>query len=173
MRISIKMLYNIESFAIRSVESVSDELILINIELKTESVNFDSRPFHCRYDFGDFPPLDISFDSETGLLKEITLFVNKSCLRHDNHDGDIKIQSVTGYPCANIDFLEKNEFYYDEVCEMNIILKDSSLSVFHSDSANCKKVIVNETLSLLLDKAETVTGVVFKNLSSDNLDLLN
>ncbi len=171
MGIKIKKLYNIESFSARSFESVSDELILINLELKADSVYFDSRPFHYRYDFGDFPPLDISFDSETGLLKEITLFVSKSCLKHDNEAGDIKIHSVTGYPCASTDFLIKNEFYYDEICEMNIALKDSSLSVSQSGSASCKKVIVNENLSILLDESEVITGVVFNNLSNDNLNL--
>lgn len=172
MGISINKLYNFESFSDRSFESVSDELILINLELKADLVNFHSRPFHYRYDFGDFPPLDIAFDSETGLLKEITLFVSKSCLKHDNHAEDIEIYSVTGYPCASTDFLIKHEFYYDEICEMNIILKDSSLSVSQLGSASCKKVIVNENLSILLDESEVITGVMFNNLSSDNLNLL-
>lgn len=172
MGINIKKIYNIESFSAISFESVSDELILINLELKADSVNFDSRPFHYRYDFGDFPPLDISFDSETGLLKEITLFVCKAYLKHDNQAGDIMIHSIRGYPCASTDLLIKHEFYYDEICEMNIILKDRSLSVRQIGNPSCKKVIVNENLSILLDESEKITGVEFKNLSSDNLNLL-
>lgn len=171
MEIKVKKLYNIESFSTINFESVSDELILINLELKADSVNFDARPFHCRYDFGDFPPLDISFDSETGLLKEITLFVSKSCLKHDNEVGNVKTHNVTGYPCASTDFLIKNEFYYDEICEMDIALQESSISVSHLASASCKRVVVNENLSILLDESEVIIGVVIDNLSSDNLNL--
>jgi hypothetical protein len=173
MELIVKKLYDIQSFSTINVESVSEELVMINLELKPDSINFDSRPLHCRYDFGDFPPLDISFDSETGLLKEITLFVSKSYLKNENEIGDVEYQKVIGYPCMNTEFMVKNEFYYDEICEIIITRRELSLSVGRANRKSSKKVIVNENLSILLDESEVVTGVEFSNLSKDNLNLIS
>jgi hypothetical protein len=158
-----------------NVESVSEDLVLVNLELTLDSYKFDkfkTRPLHCLYYFGDFPPLDISFDSETGLLKEITLFVKKSILKHDSITGNVEHQNVIGYPCFNTEFVEENESYYDVFCEMIITLRELSLSVARADHASSKKVSVNENLSILLDEKETLTGVEFNNIGKAYLDLL-
>lgn len=171
MGIKIRKLYNVESYSIRSFESVSDELILINLDLKSDSLNLDSRPFHYRYDFGDFPPLDISFDSETGLLKEITLFVNKSDLSYKNQEEKFELLCSEGYPCANTDFLIKHDYYYDEICKMKLSISDSSLSVNQSDRLIHKKIVVNEDLNILIDDSEEIVGLVINNLSAENITL--
>jgi len=173
MDLVVKKLYDIQSYSTINVESVSEELVLIDLELQPDSINFDSRPLHCRYDFGDFPPLDISFDSETGLLKEITLFVSKSYLKHEKEVRDVEYQNAIGYPCMNTEFVVKNEFYYDEICEIIITRRELSLSVVRANRVSSLKVIVNENLSILLDESEALTGVEFNNLSKDNLNLIN
>jgi hypothetical protein len=158
-----------------NVESVSEDLVLVNLELTLDSYKFDkfkTRPLHCLYYFGDFPPLDISFDSETGLLKEITLFVKKSILKHDSITGNVEHQNVIGYPCFNTEFVEENESYYTETCEIIITLRELSLSVARTNRLSSKKVIVNENLSILLDEKETLTGVEINNIGKAYLDLL-
>ncbi len=175
MELVVNKLYDIQSFSNINVESVAEDLVLVNLELTLDSYKFDkfkTRPLHCLYYFGDFPPLDISFDSETGLLKEITLFVKKSILKHDSITGNVEHQNVIGYPCFNTEFVKENESYYDVFCEMIITLRELSLSVARADHASSKKVSVNENLSILLDEKETLTGVEFNNIGKAYLDLL-
>lgn len=78
MNFLFKKIYDYETRALKQVEKVSDNLTLFNVIIESDSLKLDSRPLHKRYEFGDFPPLDISFDSETGLIKEFTIFIMKA-----------------------------------------------------------------------------------------------
>jgi hypothetical protein len=174
MELVVNKLYDIQSSSNINVESVAEDLVLVNLELTLDSYKFDkfkTRPLHCLYYFGDFPPLDISFDSETGLLKEITFFTDKSSLKHENIIGNVEYQNVIGYPCFNTEFAEKHESYYTETCEIIITLRELSLSVARTNRLSSKKVIVNENLSILLDEKEALTGVEINNICKDSLNL--
>lgn len=176
MELVVNKLYDIQTCSVLNVESVSEDLVLVNLALTLDSYKFDkfaTRPLHCLYDFErNIPPLDISLDSETGLLKEITLFVKKPILKHDSITGNVEHQNVIGYPCFNTEFVEENESYYDVFCEMIITLRELSLSVARADHASSKKVSVNENLSILLDEKEMLMGVEFNNIGKAYLDLL-
>ena len=176
MELVVNKLYDIQSCSVLNVESVSEDLVLVNLALTLDSYKFDkfkTRPLHCLYDFErNIPPLDISLDSETGLLKENTLFVKKPILKHENIIGNVEYQNVIGYPCFNTEFAEKHESYYTETCEIIITLRELSLSVARTNRLSSKKVIVNENLSILLDEKEALTGVEINNIGKAYLDLL-
>ncbi len=84
MNLTLAKTYPINAISIQNVESVSENLVLLNFELRSDKLHWDARPYHWLYDFGDFPPLDVSFDSETGLLKEMTIFINKQQLQQQH-----------------------------------------------------------------------------------------
>ena len=75
MSLKLGKTFNLNVRTDKLYEKVSNSLLMFSIVLESESIKLDSRPLHWRFDFGDFPPMDISLDSETGLLKEITVFI--------------------------------------------------------------------------------------------------
>lgn len=172
MELVVNKLYNIQSYSNINVESVAEDLVLVSLELKLDSYKFDLSPLHCLYYFGDFPPLDISFELVTGFLKKIKFFVDKSNLKRENITGNVEYQNVIGYPCFNTEFVEKNEYYYSETCEITVTLRELSLNAVRTNRTSSKKVIVNDNLSILLDEKETVVGVEINNLSNAYLDVL-
>ena len=95
-----------------------------------------------------------------------------SILKHDSITGNVEHQNVIGYPCFNTEFVEENESYYTETCEIIITLRELSLSVARTNRLSSKKVIVNENLSILLDEKEALTGVEINNIGKAYLDLL-
>lgn len=171
MAIQIDKTYNLNSRIIKYLEKVSENLILFTIEVEADTLMLDSRPLHWRYDFGDFPPLDISFDSETGLIKEITIFINKENIRYGYMTEDVNLMNLKGFPSISLDVLEKHKYYYDEVCEMEIYLSDSTLSISRLGRIVHKKLLVNEELTILLDEENKFVGLRINNLSIDNVEL--
>lgn len=171
MGIRINTMYNIDLWVVKKFEKVSENLILVNIMIESDLLNLDSRPVHCRYEFGDFPPLDISLDSETGLIKEITIFINKENVRCGCIPENIDLTNLQGYPSANMEFLKKHEYYYDEVCEMEIYLFDTTLRVCRMDRTIYKKLVVNEELTILLDEENKFVGLSINHLSIENIEL--
>ncbi|MPN45301.1 hypothetical protein SDC9_192868 [bioreactor metagenome] len=172
MTIRLNKTYNLNSRIIKRFEKVSENLILLNVTLESDSLKMDSRPLHKRYDFGDFPPLDISFDSETGLIKEITIFVNNRDVLIKHNIEKVDLINLVGYPSFNFDMLKKHEYYYDEVCQMEILLYDTTLYVCIPDKEVQKKVIVNEMLSMLLNDKDEFIGFSVNCLSVDDIQLL-
>lgn len=172
MSIRLNKTYNLNSHIIKHFEKASENLILLNITLESDSLKLDSRPIHKRYDFGDFPPLDISIDSETGLVKEITIFINKRniLIKHDMEKVDLT--NLVGYPSFSFDMLKKHEYYYDEVCQMEISICDSTLLVCVLDEEARKKIIVNEALNILLNDRDEFSGFSLNCLSINDLQFL-
>lgn len=99
MSLELMKTYNIHSIYIQSIESVSEDLILFNSEMQSNGLNLEARPYHWRCDFGNVPPLDISRDSETGLLKEITIFISKKKVAHNYSYICAYSTTIKGYPC--------------------------------------------------------------------------
>lgn len=172
MRVRLNKTYHFDSNIIKYFEKVSESLILFNIAVKSESVKFDSRPIHFRYDFGDFPPFDISFDSESGLLREITIFINKIDIVDLYKIKEKDLVNIKGFPSFAFDGIEKNEYYYDEVCKIEISLSDLSLFLCISDKEIQKKIIMNEDLDILLNARDEFVGVTVNHLSVDDLGFL-
>ncbi|MGL4453331.1 MAG: hypothetical protein ACRCTZ_19385 [Sarcina sp.] len=173
MVIRLNKTYNLNSYISKHFEKISESLILLNITLESDSLKLDSRPLHKRYDFGDFPPLDISFDSVTGLVKEITIFINKRNILIQNNMEKVDLMNLEGYPSFTFDMLKKHEYYYDEVCQMEISLCDSIILVCRLDEEVRKKVIVNEALNILLNDKGEFGGFSLNFLSVNDLQLLN
>lgn len=172
MGVRLKKIYDLNSDIIKSFERVSGDLVLCNIKVKTEEFNLDSRPLHWRYDFGDFPPLDISFDSESYLLKEITIFVEKKNIDNKSYFEEPRIVSNMGFPVFDFGMLKKHEYYYDEICEIKILLFDLKLTVYILNKKVEKNVMLNKDLGLLLDADSEFVGFVVYNLSVEDLEFL-
>lgn len=172
MEIRLNKTYNLNLQIIKYFEKVSENLILLNIILESDSLKWDSRPIHKRYDFGDFPPLDISFDSETGLLKEITIFINKIDISNHHNIGKIDLMNLGGYPSFTFDMLKKHEYYYDEVCQIEISLNKSTLLICILAEEAYKKIIVNEALNIFLNDRNEFIGFSLKDLSVNDIQLL-
>jgi hypothetical protein len=171
MSLKLVKTYSINATCSNNLEKVSENLILFNIEMKSDMLHFDSRPYHWRCDFGDFPPLDISLDSETGILKEITVFINRKDIRKDEECKYLFLSNMDGYPAFNTDIWKKNEYYYDEFRDVDISLFNSSLFVSIKKSNINKKLKVNDILDILLDKEGVVAGFVINNLENDEFYL--
>ena len=172
MGVKLNKTYNSDSNIIKYFEKVSETLILFNITVKSDSVKLNSRPIHFRYDFGDFPPLDISFDSESGLLREITIFINEINIGSYYEIREKDLINLKGFPSFTFDRIEKHEYYYDEVCKIEIYLSDLSLFVCISDKEIQKKIIVNEDLDILLNAGDEFAGFAVNLLSIDDLKFL-
>lgn len=172
MTLSLKKTYNLYSQTTKCLEKISENLTMLNITFKIDMFQLDSRPIHKRYDFGDFPPLDISFDSETGLLKEITIFINIFSISSDfSYEEDILLNQK-GYPCFNIEMLKKHEYYYDETCQMIISLYESRLLICKLNEVLCEKNIINEEINFFLNDKNEFVGFQMNKLSNDDLKLL-
>lgn len=172
MGVQLNKTYNFNSNIIKCFEKVSETLILFNITVKNDSVKLVSRPIHFRYDFGDFPPLDISFDSESGLLREITIFINEINIKSFYKMQEIALINLKGFPSFTFDRIEKHEYYYDEVCQMEIYLSALSLFVCISDKEIHTKIIVNEELDILLNVEDEFIGFVVNHLSINDVEFL-
>lgn len=172
MNFRFKKTYDYETIIVKQVEKVSDSLALLNIALENDSLNLDSRPLHKRYEFGDFPPFDISFDSETGMLKEFTIFVKKEDVTNSESCKNINFESLSGYPCFEFCDLEKHEYYYDEECQVVISICDTALHISLLDEEVSKVVKINESLSVLLNAADEFAGFLCDNLTEQDLKIL-
>lgn len=172
MILSLKKTYNLYSQTTKCLEKISENLTMLNITFETDMFQFDSRPIHKRYDFGDFPPLDISFDSETGLLKEMTIFINIFSISNDFSYKEDILLNQNGYPCFDIEMLKKHEYYYDETCQMKISLYESRLLICKSDEVLYKKIIINEETHFFLNDKNEFAGFQVNKLSNDDLQLL-
>ncbi|QOR35929.1 hypothetical protein IMX26_03670 [Clostridium sp. 'deep sea'] len=169
-----KKTYDYETRIIKQVDKVSDNLTLFNIALDSDSLNLDSRPIHKRYEFGDFPPLDISFDSETGMLKEFTIFIRKAEVSNIESSISTDLVSLSGYPCFEFFNLEKHEYYYDEECQIEISIHKSALQINLLTEKIEKVVQINESLSLFLNVGDEFVGFLCSNLTEQDLiDLRN
>lgn len=164
--------YDYETRITKQVEKVSDSLTLFNIALESDSLNLDSRPLHKRYEFGDFPPLDISFDSETGMLKEFTIFINKDDVSNSESSKSTDLVILSGYPCFEFCNLEYHEYYYDEECQIEISIHESALQIILLDKKFAKVVQVNESLSVLIDIENEFVGFLCNNLTEQDLKFL-
>jgi len=164
--------YDIDSSSSRYFENVSQDLVLLTIELKVDKVNFDSRPFHWRCEFGDFPPLDISVDSETGLLKEVTVFIKRKDVRRNVEGSLSKLPVSYGYPLFNTDIWGKHEYYYDEFAEVKMLISNVNLSICKHDCTPLKILKVNEKLEIVIDENSFFAGFILRNLTEAELGFL-
>ncbi|MCD1259304.1 hypothetical protein B5M42_010695 [Paenibacillus athensensis] len=169
MSIKLSKLYQLDSRGYKYFEKVSEDLILFNLEIKGDSLHFDSRPVHWRCDFGDFPPMDISLDSATGLLKEITVFIKKSDIKKQDREIHLDILASKGYPTFSTDIWKKHEYYYDESVGVNIFILELNLCVCLAKSKIQNKLKVNDVLDVLLDEQDFLSGFIINNLSVDEL----
>lgn len=174
MEFRFKKTYDYETKIIKQVDKVSDSLTLFNIVLESDSLDLDSRPLHKRYEFGDFPPLDISFDSETGMLKEFTIFIKKDEVSNSEGLRRTDLATFSGYPCFEFCNLEKHESYCDEECHIEISIHESTLLICQLDETVAKVVNINESLSVLLNVDNEFVGFLCGNLTEQDLgDLQN
>lgn len=167
MGVKLYKCYEIVSCCDKYFERVGDRLVLLNIELKGSSLTFDSRPYHWRYDYSNIPPLDLSLDSETGLLKEITIFLENDKITSSNANKSNGLLNMEGYPSFQTDIWEEDEFYYDEKGQVNLQLNQSELEISILGREFLKKLNVNKELDLLMDKNDVFTGFILKNLNED------
>jgi hypothetical protein len=172
MDFRFKKSYDYYTQTIIQVGKVSGNLILLNIALESYSLKLDSRPLHKRYKFGDFPPLDVSFDSETGMIKELTIFIRKKDI--DISKSSKKVDSIIslGYPCFEFSNLEKHEYYYDEECKAEILVYGSTLDVRLFDEQVQGIVQVNDSLSIILNNENKYIGFLYNKLTEDAVNLL-
>lgn len=169
MEFRFKKTYDYETRLIKQVDKVSDSLALFNIVLESDSLDLASRPLHKRYEFGDFPPLDISFDSETGMLKEFTIFIRKDEIISSEGLRRTDLVSCSGYPCFEFCNLDKHEYYYDEECLIEISIHESTLLICLLDEKVTKVVNINESLSVLLNVDDKFVGFLCDNLTERDL----
>ncbi|WPP42615.1 hypothetical protein SK066_06655 [Paenibacillus hunanensis] len=168
MSLQLMKTYDVNATCIKSVEAVSEDLILFNIEMRS-TLNFDSRPYHWRCDFGNVPPLDLSLDSETGLIKEITVFISKKTLIRDYNCNCMYSNELKGYPSFNTKIWTKHEYYYDEFLDIGMYLDNSMLNVLLKGRVASVRLEVNNVLDILFDEKNLFIGFVVKNLDSKEL----
>ena len=172
MSLKFIKVYDIDSNSSRYIESVSDDLTLLTNEVAANDVNLDSRPYHWRCDFGDFPSLDISIDSETGILKEVTIFIRKSDISSNTEIDFLGLPVIYGYPMFNTDIWGKHEFYHDECADVTLSIFGRDLCILKRKTIPVKRLIVNKKLDILIDENSLFIGVVFKDLSEIELSLI-
>lgn len=171
MTLVLQKVYDIDSNSNRVIESVSEDLVLLTNEVKADTVNFDSRPYHWRCEFGDFPPLDISLDSDTGLLKEITVFIKKRDIGKDV-SALLHLPKSCGYPAFRTDIWRKHEHYYDEYALVEIFVVGESLYIRKQECDPVEILRVNITLDIMVDKNNLFAGLIVRDLTGKELDLL-
>ncbi len=163
MNLILAKTYPINAISIQNVESVSEDLILLNLELRGDKLHWDARPYHWLYDFGDFPPLDVSFDSETGLLKEMTIFINKQQLQQQHSYPLTVLSNIEGYPAFDTTSLSHNSYYYDELADIVVSLADSCLIAARKGVDTSVQLKVTDTLDILLTAQSQFVGfIVYK-----------
>lgn len=172
MNFRFKKIYDYDTQLIKQIEKVSESLIMFNIALESDSVQFDSRPLHKRYKFGDFPPLDISFDSETGMLREFTIFIKKENIVNCQSSKVIDLRNSVGYPCFEFINLEKHEYYYDEECQVDISICDANLYIRLLDEDVAKMVRVSDSVIVMLNDKDEFAGFTYDKLSENDLNML-
>ncbi len=164
--------YDIHATCIKNIELVSDDLILFNMEVQSDQFDLQSRPYHWRYDFGNFPPLDIAFDSETGLLKELTIFIRKkNVVQGQNAIQMLYVKELEGYPTFDIEMWAKHEYYHDEDSEVIIVLEQSSVWILLKEMDICMKLSVNHELAILFNAKSQFAGFVVNHLEQEHLHL--
>ncbi|MDO4721071.1 MAG: hypothetical protein Q4A78_10455 [Peptostreptococcaceae bacterium] len=171
MIIRVENIYSIPSNAVRNIEKISENFLLINIWIKPETFELASRALYGLYYFDDIPPMEIGFDFETGLLKEFTIFVHSSNICWQKLM-DIPLVEMSGYPSADLGFARKHQYYYDEVCNLEMYCCNQEFWFFLQDHVPFKKIGVNKDISILLDSENCFIGAVIQNLSQDELNLL-
>lgn len=172
MNLILSKTYNFFSSINMAVENISAELILISIELKGHELSFDARPYHWRCDFGDFPPLDISLDSETGLIKEVTIFIRKKDIKITDKSKKLDLSVLKGYPSFDTSIWEENEYYMDNNLKVDISLSNRDMSILIQSKSPVQILTVNEALDIYFDNQNVFTGFVIKNLADNELNLL-
>lgn len=164
--------YPMRTTVIKSYEKISSDLLLFNIMFQLDEFQYDSRPIHKRYEFGDFPPFDVSFDSQTGLLKEITLFIRKGIVNNSDNCNSCNLINKEGFPCFKFENIVKNEFYYDENVDVNINIVNDVLVVQINKGEQSYEINIDKHLKILLNNEEEFLGFKYFCLESEMLEML-
>ena len=172
MTLRLNKTYNLYVKNSKSLEKISQDMTMLNIDFEGDIISFDDRPAHMRFEFGACPPLDISFDSVTGLLKEITVFIEDDKISRNVRWKQEEFNTENGYPCFDINMLEKHQYYYEETCELEIILYESILVICKLNQIPYKQIFINEEVYIYLNSQNQFIGVQVNNLSSEDLKLL-
>lgn len=172
MIIRAKKIHSIPSNSIRNIERIDKNFLLINIWIKQETFETVSRTLYGLYYFDDVPPLEMGFDSKTGLLKEVTIFVEPPKICRQKSMDNIPLWETDGQPAADLSFARKGQYYYDEICDIEIHCCSREFWFFLKNHALFRKIHINKDLSILLDSEDHFIGAVMQNLSQEEIDRL-
>lgn len=149
----------------RTFECMGNQFVLVTITMSTSSKNSSHllpRPFHWRLADGKNPPLDISIDPESGLLREITFFIEGKITAQNTFQPSYK--SGKGQPVFQIIRWEKDEYYLDEEGMIDIILYNNDVYCIFSGVDIDNTLDINSKLSCIFDNNNVLGGFILKDL---------
>ena len=149
----------------RTFECMGNQFVLVTITMSAFSTNSSHllpRPFHWRLADGKNPPLDISIDPESGLLREITFFIEGKIA--DQNAFLPSYKSDKGQPVFQIKRWGKNEYYLDEEGMIDITLYNNDIYCIFSGINIDNTLDINKKLICIFDNNNVLGGFILKDL---------
>ncbi len=161
------MLYRLERlcseniFAHFNLELVSNRLVMFNYKLTNGKNSFGKTTIHKLFYSGDYPPFDISFDLETGFVKEISVFYPIGNIIDIKQNWFPEKQVEKGYPSFVFFNLEQNQYHYSETKEIKLVLAKQGLTLYLNNVESKFLVQINQKTYLHIDFDGQIAGFSF------------
>jgi len=157
----------------RSLEHMGHQFVLVTINMSaflTDTTHLLPRPYHWRLADGKNPPLDVSIDSQSGLIREITVFLADK--KFEQNVSQSRCRSSKGHPVFETTSWTEDEYYIDEEGVVGVTLYNNDVYCSFSglNVDNC--LDIDDKLRCLFTSENVLEGFVFKDLDQQEMKVL-
>lgn len=152
----------------RNIEGMGEGLVLLKVKVDKK---FIGQNFHYFYENNKKPPLDIAINPKKNTIEYLSLFVQdeKLQLKTCTHEIALSEQNLLVF------FDKMSDKNFEEVTYKNFNLMLDNKDVYVIDTQCFSEKLfgykINNNNYIIFDNEDNFKGVVFKNLSNDELEV--
>lgn len=172
MGLELAEVINIAGKSIRGLECMGEQFVLVTVKMNIFAMHLPHlypRPYHWRLADGKNPPLDVSIESDSGLLKGITFFwadTRATIITQPFY------RIINGYPIFKTERWGDDQYYFDEKGEVYFSLCGNDVYCSFSGMNVDYILNIDKKLSVVFDANNFLTGLILKGLVEKELNIL-
>ena len=151
-----------------SFELMADDYLLVSVD---NSVN-DLRGFFSYWRIlmkGGNPPLEVGINNETGLIKNVTFFVDPNCFENFRFTvGDTSVGNIL----VDTSMFTKPYDFVDIIGGYSVSQVDNSFICKFSKDQSVKESIVNGRIEFFINDENQLVGFAINNLTESELKII-
>lgn len=156
----------------RVLEYMGHQFVLVTITMSLFSAHSSHllpRPYHWRLADGKNPPLDVSIDPESGLLREITFFIADKKIKQLPEPS---YRSGNGNPAFQTNSWREDEYYLDEEGLVSVSLYNNDIYCSFSGLNIDFALDIDFKLGCLFNINNILAGFILRRLDHQEMKVL-